>query len=142
MSSICALQSNILARLLSTRTLEKMSRNEAENGAKAYTAANMFADLHKTIWNNPARSDYYRRNMQKAYVTNLIALIDNPDSSDAKSMSGSARPRSYSDVPAIARGELLAINRIVKSAAASTSGITQSHYQNLSALIDSALKTK
>lgn len=143
-SMVCTVQSNILTRLLSTRTLEKLSRNEAANGTKAYTSANLFADLRKTIWSNPAKSDYYRRNMQKAYVTNLIGLLDKATSSDAtrSSLLTSMRPRSYSDVPAIARGELISISRLLKSAAASSTGIAQSHYLNLQGLIDNALKDK
>ena len=116
-----------------------MCENEALNGAEAYTAAQLFADLRPVFWNNPARSDIFRRNIQKAYVEDLIGLLDKSQAEADKR--ANRRPR-YSDAPAIARGELIALERLVKSAAAQTSGVVRSHYQNLLALIEEALGNK
>ena len=113
-NAICSLQSNILARLLNKNTFDKMSENEALNGKQAYTASQLFADLHTTIWNNPSRSDIFRRNMQKAYIKDLIGLLDKAQEEAAEKAN---RRLSYSESPAIARGELIALQRIVKSAA-------------------------
>lgn len=138
-NAICSLQSNILARLLNKTTFDKMSENEALNGKQAYTASQLFADLHTTIWNNPSRSDIFRRNMQKAYIKDLIGLLDKAQEEAAEKAN---RRLSYSESPAIARGELIALQRIVKSAAAQTTGIAKSHYENLQALIEDALSNK
>lgn len=136
---ICSLQSGVLARLINKNTLDKMSENEILNGKKAYTSAQMFNDLKKVIWSNLGQSDIYKRNMQKAYVENLINLLDKKGSAD-KNASGK-RP-AYSEAPAIAHGQLTELKRLATSAASMTSGTTKGHYQNLITLIDNALSNK
>ena len=136
---ICSLQSGVLARLINKNTLDKMSENEILNGKKAYTSAQMFNDLKKVIWSNLGQSDIYKRNMQKAYVENLINLLDKKGNAD-KNASGK-RP-AYSEAPAIAHGQLTELKRLVTSAASMTSGTAKGHYQNLITLIDNALSNK
>lgn len=136
---ICSLQSGVLARLINKNTLDKMSENEILNGKKAYTSAQMFNDLKKVIWSNLGQSDIYKRNMQKAYVENLINLLDKKGNAD-KNASGK-RP-AYSEAPAIAHGQLTELKRLTTSAASMTSGTTKGHYQNLITLIDTALSNK
>lgn len=135
---ICSLQSGVLARLINKNTLDKMSENEILNGKKAYTSAQMFNDLKKVIWSNLGQSDIYKRNMQKAYVENLINLLDKKGNAD-KNASGK-RP-AYSEAPAIAHGQLTELKRLATSAASMTSGTAKGHYQNLITLIDNALRT-
>lgn len=136
---ICSLQSGVLARLINKNTLDKMSENEILNGKKAYTSAQMFNDLKKVIWSNLGQSDIYKRNMQKAYVENLINLLDKKGNAD-KNASGK-RP-AYSEVPAIAHGQLTELKRLTTSAASMTNGTAKGHYQNLITLIDNALSNK
>lgn len=136
---ICSLQSGVLARLINKNTLNKMSENEILNGKKAYTSAQMFNDLKKVIWSNLGQSDIYKRNMQKAYVENLINLLDKKGNAD-KNASGK-RP-AYSEAPAIAHGQLTELKRLATSAASMTSGTAKGHYQNLITLIDNALSNK
>lgn len=136
---ICSLQSGVLARLINKNTLDKMSENEILNGKKAYTSAQMFNDLKKVIWSNLGQSDIYKRNMQKAYVENLINLLDKKGNAD-KNASGK-RP-AYSEAPAIAHGQLTELKRPATSAASMTSGTAKGHYQNLITLIDTALSNK
>lgn len=136
---ICSLQSGVLSRLINKSTLDKMSENEILNGKKAYTSAQMFNDLKKVIWSNLGQSDIYKRNMQKAYVENLINLLDKKGNAD-KNASGK-RP-AYSEAPAIAHGQLTELKRLTTSAASMTSGTAKGHYQNLITLIDNALSNK
>ena len=51
-NSIYRVQSSTLKQLLSSRTLDKMMDNELVNGAKAYTANDLFRDLKKSIWSD------------------------------------------------------------------------------------------
>ena len=139
MNVICSLQSGVLARLINKNTLDKMSENEILNGKKAYTSAQMFNDLKKVIWSNLGQSDIYKRNMQKAYVENLINMLDKKGNAD-KNASGK-RP-AYSEAPAIAHGQLTELKRLTTSAASMTSGTAKGHYQNLITLIDTALSNK
>lgn len=136
---ICSLQSGVLARLINKNTLDKMSENEILNGKKAYTSAQMFNDLKKVIWSNLGQSDIYKRNMQKAYVENLINMLDKKGNAD-KNASGK-RP-AYSEAPAIAHGQLTELKRLTTSAASMTNGTAKGHYQNLITLIDNALSNK
>lgn len=138
-NTICTIQANILSRLISKATLNKMMMNEAANGSKAYTAQQMFSDLRKTIWTRTAQADLYKRNTQRVYVESLIKLLDK---SQAPAKPGAPQKYFYSEAPAMARGELITINSIVKNAAASCSGIQRSHYQNLQAMIEDALSNK
>lgn len=138
-NTICSLQSGVLSRLINKNTLDKMSENEILNGKKAYTSAQMFNDLKKVIWSNLGQSDIYKRNMQKAYVENLINLLDKKGNAD-KNASGK-RP-AYSEAPAIAHGQLTELKRLATSAASMTSGTAKGHYQNLITLIDNALSNK
>lgn len=136
---ICSLQSGVLARLINKNTLDKMSENEILNGKKAYTSAQMFNDLKKVIWSNLGQSDIYKRNMQKAYVENLINLLDKKGNADKNS---SGKRPAYSEAPAIAHGQLTELKRLATSAASVTSGTVKGHYQNLITLIDNALSNK
>lgn len=136
---ICSLQSGVLARLINKNTLDKMSENEILNGKKAYTSAQMFNDLKKVIWSNLGQSDIYKRNMQKAYVENLINLLDKKGNADKNS---SGKRPAYSEAPAIAHGQLTELKRLTTSAASMTSGTAKGHYQNLITLIDNALSNK
>ena len=66
---IFRVQSNILKRLLSSRTLDKMTTNELMNGNKAYTSNEMFQDLKKGIWSDlrgGKRPDLNQRALQKS----------------------------------------------------------------------------
>lgn len=136
---ICSLQSSVLARLINKNTLDKMSENEILNGKKAYTSAQMFNDLKKVIWSNLGQSDIYKRNMQKAYVENLINLLDKKGNADNNA---SGKRPAYSEAPAIAHGQLTELKRLATSAANMTSGTAKGHYQNLITLIDNALSNK
>lgn len=129
-------QRNVLARLLSQFTLDKMLRDEAYNGNNAYTPLNLFRDLQPGIWaelSNGRNIDIYKRNLQKNYVQLLIntARLQTP-----------AQPSNgVSDATSIARGHLVELNRNIKSAASTASGIKKHHLQELSAEIDKALNT-
>ena len=136
---ICSLQSGVLARLINKNTLDNLSENEILYGKKSYTSAQLFNVLKKVIWSNLGQSDIYKRNMQKAYVENLINLLDKKGNAD-KNASGK-RP-AYSEAPAIAHGQLTELKRLTTSAASMTSGTAKGHYQNLITLIDTALSNK
>lgn len=77
---IGTIQDNILGRLVSANTLNKLLRFEAE-GSNPYTASAMLNELKKGIWSELATKqtiDIFRRNLQKAHVERLIKLAS-PD---------------------------------------------------------------
>ena len=139
-SFIFSVQSGILKGLLSSRTLDKMTTNELMNGTKAYTSAEMFQDLRKSIWNDlrgGKRPDLNQRALQKVYVNSLTAMLEKP-----KTNANQYMPDSLSEASAIARGQLTDLRRDLANAASASGGIYRSHYLNLKALIDTAFETK
>ena len=139
-SFIFSVQSGILKGLLSSRTLDKMTTNELMNGTKAYTSAEMFQDLRKSIWNDlrgGKRPDLNQRALQKVYVNSLTAMLEKP-----KTNANQYMPDSLSEASAIARGQLTDLRRDLVNAASASGGIYRSHYLNLKALIDTAFEAK
>ncbi|HLG38989.1 MAG TPA: zinc-dependent metalloprotease, partial [Chitinophagaceae bacterium] len=68
------IQDNMLGRLLSSRTLNKLVDAEAAQGNNAYQLTELLSDLRKGIWNELAARKpigIYRRNLQKSYVNIL-----------------------------------------------------------------------
>jgi hypothetical protein len=126
------IQRNVLDRLISRNTIEKMLRNEAYNAKGAYTTDNFFKDLKKGVWSGTGKLDIYRRNLQKHYVNALISIIQVRQ----------GEPASVSDATGIARTQLMDLLQDVKRLAASSSGVSKSHYVDLQAKIAQALDPK
>jgi hypothetical protein len=140
-------QKNTLARLQNANTIGKLINDEALNGAKAYTAANLFSDLKVGIWSELTTHkniDVYRRNLQKAYVDNMTKLIAAPAPSTAGSTFPGMRmsdPTS-SDVSSISRAHLTLLAKNIRSAIPSATGMSKYHLQDLLVRINSALNPK
>ena len=137
--SIGGAQKRVLDRLISKYTIDKMLRNEAYNGTGAYTATDMFNDLKKSIWSeltNGRQIDIYRRNLQKNYVNALINVVKPAASNPMAMMSSGGQA---SDATAIARTQLTDLRQNLRNAAASSSGIKRSHFQDLLAQVEKAL---
>ena len=148
-NSIYRVQSSTLKQLLSSRTLDKMMDNELVNGAKAYTANDLFRDLKKSIWSDMQggkKPDASQRSLQKTYVNALIGMLDKPKNSSGSlgSLGGYSLVAFDfpSEAPTIARGQLTDLRRELTNAANASSGIYKSHYLNLKALIDAAFDVK
>lgn len=78
---VLGLQDAALARMLNSNTINKMLNAEAENGSQAYTVNDLLGDLKQNVFTELAARktiDIYRRNLQKAYVERLGALINPP----------------------------------------------------------------
>lgn len=144
MISISAVQRNVLNRLLSKYTLDKLLKSEAYMGKEAYTVTSLFADLKKGIWNDlGAPGDAYRRHLQKLYVEALATIVNPADGRQTVSYWGTTEPTlSLSDAKAVARGELVDLRKQLQSVASYSSGVKRSHLQDLIARIDTALDTR
>lgn len=140
-------QKSTLAKLQSAGTLSKLINDEALNGTKAYTPANLFSDLKAGIWSElyaHKNIDVYRRNLQKAYVDNMIKLITPPAaSSSGQSFPGmrSADPMG-SDVSSIGRAHLTTLAKDIRTAIPTANGMSKYHLQDLLVRINSALNPK
>lgn len=135
--SIESTQKQIIDRLISKWTLDKMFDNEALNGNSAYTPTAMFSDLNKNIWSelySSAQIDIYRRNLQKNYINALIKVAYPKD--------GMGRPSvSATDAANIARTQLVDLQKSIRAAANTSVGTKRSHLQGLLAQIDAAFQT-
>jgi hypothetical protein len=79
LNTIGNLQNNILGRLISGNTIDKLIRFEASDPRNAYTASMMLQDLRNGIWSELSTHqliDINRRNLQKQYVELLVAMIN------------------------------------------------------------------
>ena len=115
------MQSRELRYLLRKDRLMRIIENEALNGAAAYTMSMLFKDLRAGLM-NVSQPDVYQRNLQRAYVQQLLQL--------------SYGDQGKTDISAYARGELNWIKAKGKKAnKKKTGGIHAMHLAELYHLI-------
>lgn len=145
-------QDNMLNRLLSTRTLNKLVEGEATAGAKAYGIVEYLGDLKKGIWSELTAArpiTIYRRNLQKSYVNTLINILNPPAAPTASSFGGgvvnnmgSSSTDKY-DTKSVVRAHLQRLRTETTTAAASTAdALSKFHLQDISFRISKALDPK
>ncbi|MEP1093629.1 MAG: zinc-dependent metalloprotease [Cyclobacteriaceae bacterium] len=121
------MQERQLNNLLRKDRLNRMIENEAFNGAGAYSLTAMLKDLRSGLWSELSTKsdiDVYRRNLQRAHVEALGELMSDEE-------------EKWSDVTAVARAELKAIQTTSKSTASKyNEGIIRFHLQDTSSSID------
>jgi Met-zincin/Domain of unknown function (DUF5117)/Domain of unknown function (DUF5118) len=127
---ILGVQMSVLRRLVSPDRVARMSEIEQSGADPAYTPAKLFTDLRSGLFQEligkPADIDLYRRNLQRSYVELLSSNIKNPTAN--------------SDLPAFSRGELEAIQDLLKKAdPTGLKPVVQRHIKDLAARIEHAL---
>jgi len=140
-----SLQVGTLNQLFDFNRLQRMIENEALNGASAYTTLQMFDDLRNGIFSEAktgAKTDVYRRNLQRAYVERLQFLMEKEQQRIPLKYSDyvgiTQVDVSQSDIRAMVRGELNVLKSLAQSATASDT-MTRYHYQDLVARINEIL---
>ena len=146
------IRDNMLNRLLSTSTLNKLIQFEAEQGSQAYTITEMFSDIKKGIWSElttKKKIDVYRRNLQKSYVNILSEIIAPPKFSETTiviNFGGTSRPQlsaDKSDIKSLVRAHLVSLRNDIKAAIpATTDEMSKYHLQDVVTRIDKALNPK
>jgi hypothetical protein len=103
--------------------------NEAINGSKAYSMQDLFTDTQRGIFAEAysgAKTDVYRRNLQRAYIDQLAALMGLDRSTYEQS-----------DIQAMARATLAALQTdLQKAAKKQGDNMTKAHFVDLVARID------
>jgi hypothetical protein len=119
---IRSLQVSPLNRMLSLETFARLD-NSGLTTSNNYKTIDLFQDLRGGIWTELASGkniDRYRRNLQKAYIERLKALMtDQAPAPPAASSFGPPRetyPVAQSDVRSIVRGELKALQASLAAA--------------------------
>lgn len=91
---VTGLQSRVLQSLFRSGRIARMADNEAVNGSRAYTVAQMAADVQKGVWSELDESkpkvDTYRRALQRSYLDLMDSHI-NGDGSTGYDLKGIAR---------------------------------------------------
>ena len=110
---LLALQQGILSSLLAQARTARLQEHEAILGPKAYTVAELLADLRAGVFGElmteAVKVDPYRRNLQRAYITSLGARLNPPQ---AAATGAAAAPALTNDD---SRGAIRAELKSVKS---------------------------
>ncbi|MDH5381970.1 MAG: zinc-dependent metalloprotease, partial [Cyclobacteriaceae bacterium] len=120
------LQNYGLSRILNESRLKRMVENEALNSNQAYKLSELYRDLRNGLWGELSRGttvDPFRRNIQRAHIDLLGELL-----------------KSESDVGAISRAELKAIQRMaISGGSRSSDPMTKMHLEDLQVRIGQLL---
>jgi hypothetical protein len=151
LNTILSVQNNTLGRLLSNNTFNKLFRYEASGQKNVYTASEMVTDLRKGIWSELASRkaiDIYRRNLQKAFVEQLVGNLKT-DGAPAITVStgrGFSLPSDYSkttDAISIAKAQLRTLQGEIRSALpAYKDAASRAHLQDVNDRITEVLEPK
>ncbi|MCC6244175.1 MAG: zinc-dependent metalloprotease, partial [Gemmatimonadaceae bacterium] len=133
-------QAGIVTTLLSAARLGRMAEAEGYDATAAYPLAEYMADVRRALFTTRT-PDAGRRQLQRVYVQRLEALIAPPAAAPGAAGGGGAPPRytpfvtaptvPLSDLPALARNELRAVQRDATAYAASTTGTAQAHWRDV-----------
>lgn len=131
---VSTIQTNVLGSLLSTDRLYRISINEARYADKnPYSLIELMDDLDAGIWKelgNKNTIDFYKRNLQKQYVTSLASILNSNERSILNT-----------DLPSLARGRLQDLKRKIDAGAAGFSDtMTRYHLIDISERIKQALE--
>jgi hypothetical protein len=150
--TIGTIQDNVLNRLFSTNTLNKLIQFEAEEGSQAYSITDLFSDLKKGIWSElttKKKIDVYRRNLQKSYVNILSSIIAPPRTSEVSiviNFGGTPRPQlnaDKSDIKSVVRAQLVSLRNDIRVVLPTVQDeMSKYHLQDLVTRIDQALNPK
>lgn len=136
---IGAIQNNVVGRLLSARTIDKLIKAEVQD-KKAFGVNDLFEGLNKGIWDKlREESDVYKRNLQKQYVSNLILLLSPPKEERTAFGQVNLDP-TQSDISSIARAELDKLQQKIRTASPGQArSLTEYHLKDLDQRINRAL---
>jgi hypothetical protein len=152
-SALANRQAGTVADLLEARRLNRLSMAEVIDPANAYPLPVYLTDLRGAVWGASATDasvtlDASRRVMQRVYVESLGALVNPPEREGGGGFFGGGSPPPLvappnvprSDLPALARSELVTIRVQARQAATGSSGLARAHWQDIVARIDKILE--
>ncbi len=129
-----SLQAYTISGLFEPSRLNRMIENEVINGPASYSPANLFNDTRNSIFQEAQRgyiTDPFRRNLQRVYVDQMANLMM-VDGSDYE----------ISDIKALARGNLMEIEKLCEKAAKKGDGLHAAHFADLASRTEMILKGK
>jgi hypothetical protein len=148
---VSTVQVNILNSLLSGARLYRLALCSSRFGKKdTYAIDDMMDDVKKSVWGELATKkaiDEFRRNLQKAYVEDLVNIINPPTAVPSPSsgfLAALMNPNiKNTDVPSTARAQLTMLKAQVDAAIPGTTDkMSKYHLQDVSYRIKKALDPK
>jgi len=158
-TSLVDRQAAVVTQLLEPRRLARLAQSEAMNERDAYPPAVYLADLRRALWGPPGAlttPDANRRTLQRVYLERLAALVTPPEPPQAGGQGGGGgggppqEPPSpllaapnvpRSDLPALARSQLRAIQADARRAAGSaSSAVVRAHWQDVADRVEKVLR--
>ncbi len=144
-NAVLQLQESTLSSLHSAARLGRLIENKAAF-PDAYGLEDLYAGLRDGIWSelrSDAATSVYRRNLQKAYLDRLIALLRPAPPAPATPFSPAGPDLRKTDVPSITRATLTSLQRELEVAAQrTTDAMTRYHYADCAKRIEEALEKK
>jgi hypothetical protein len=140
---IKAVQVNALTNVINASRMARMFDNESKNGAKAYTVAELFTDLRGGVFGT-GKPDQFKRNLQRGYIDNLKAMLNEdasrsfPGASSIQLANSGYTPINIalSDIRPMVRAELSKISTILPKGG---DALNVAHYADLRLRIKEAL---
>lgn len=125
-------QARVLGQVLNFERMQRLIEAEALEGDSAYTLLELFADIRAGIWSElktGAASDAFRRNLQRAYLERMEHIMTQEFEPRASSWFWQTPVDvSQSDIRALARGELRALQTAIRRTLASTNATLQRYH--------------
>ena len=145
---ITIIQDNILSAMLSTSRLQRIisSSNRDES---AYHIEEYFEDIKRGIWTELATRkpiDNYRRNLQKAYVERVAAIVNPPSTPTGGGIIiffGPTLDMRKTDIVSVAKGTLRSLRAEINAAlTVYTDKMSRYHLQDVSERIERVLNPR
>lgn len=117
---ILSIQKDVLSKLTSETTLGNLLYQQNYEPLSAYTINNLFDDLQSIIWEELKELkpiNQYRRNLQKAYVHQVISLIQSPVNAVKSGSEKSIETWTVNtDIVSVAKANLVELRLVLKKA--------------------------
>jgi hypothetical protein len=157
-TSLVDRQAAVVAQLLDPRRLARLAQSEAMSERDAYPPAVYLADLRRALWGAPGAlttPDANRRTLQRVYLDRLAVLVAPPEPPPGGGQGGGGggpqqEPPSpllaapnvpRTDLPALARSQLRAIQADARRAAgAASSAVVRAHWQDVADRVEKVLR--
>lgn len=128
LENLRSFQVRYMNRLFDGDRLNRLSENEALNGAAAYSLKNVMDDSRKGIFSElkaGSQPDAFRRNLQRAYISKMAALMK---MEEAK--------YDQTDIKSAVRANLTALKTDLKSLKRMKNSSAKAHFEDIKARIE------
>ncbi|MEM6325686.1 MAG: zinc-dependent metalloprotease [Bacteroidota bacterium] len=146
---ILSLQAGVVARLLDVQRLGRLSEQAWRNPSEAYSPMDLFTDLRTGVWSeleDGSEIDATRRALHRAHISALASLLRAEAGNVARDPQRQVYrvlPAQFSDIQALARGELLTLQEASEDALRRyrNDNMGRLHLEDILARIEDALDT-